>query len=44
MLKKASLLLLLAMAVFAAPANVRFDDPFPACYPCPPGTNPWDGR
>lgn len=35
MFKKASLLVLLAVALFAAPAQVRFDDPIPTCDPCP---------
>ncbi len=35
MLKKISLLALLAAAVFASPVSVGFDNPIPMCYPCP---------
>lgn len=34
MFKKASLLILLAAAVFASPLSVGYDNPIPMCYPC----------
>lgn len=35
MYKKALLLAMLAVALFAAPAVNRADDPMPSCFPCP---------
>jgi hypothetical protein len=35
MLKKFSLIALLAVAAFATPVSVGFDNPIPMCYPCP---------
>jgi hypothetical protein len=40
MLKKASLLLLLAVAMFATPVSSRHDDPLPTCGPCPDPPQP----
>ncbi len=34
MIKKASILLLLAVAVIASPVSVGYDNPIPMCYPC----------
>lgn len=34
MTKKASILLLLAAAVFASPVSAGYDNPIPMCYPC----------
>lgn len=35
MLKKLSLLALLAASVFASPVSSGYDNPIPMCYPCP---------
>lgn len=34
MIKKASILFLLAVAAFASPLSVAYDNPIPMCYPC----------